>query len=149
MGGVGSGKTTLLKLFHLNQKQSFNIDHAKAIADRCNQEGNKEPISESYLKKFHVLAKHEYGQSEVGLMVDDIGTEDSLKLYGNECHPVAELLEMHYRAWHNGSKRLLHATTNLTPTQLEAKYGTRIYSRMKELFNVVSFPDTAPDLRTR
>jgi hypothetical protein len=40
-----------------------------------------------------------------------------------------------------------HATTNLSASDLEAIYGNRLRSRMREMFNLISFPNDTPDKR--
>ena len=40
-----------------------------------------------------------------------------------------------------------HITTNLNATELEERYGGRVRSRMRELFNLVAFDKNAKDKR--
>jgi hypothetical protein len=40
-----------------------------------------------------------------------------------------------------------HATTNLNAEELEERYGNRVRSRMRELFNLVAFDQNARDKR--
>jgi hypothetical protein len=42
---------------------------------------------------------------------------------------------------------MTHITTNLNATEIEKQYGVRVRSRLREMMNVVSFPDEAPDKR--
>lgn len=42
---------------------------------------------------------------------------------------------------------LTHITTNLNAEELQDKYGERIRSRMREMFNLVSFSATSTDKR--
>jgi DNA replication protein DnaC len=41
-----------------------------------------------------------------------------------------------------------HVTTNLSASELEEKYGNRIRSRMREMFNLVAFDKNSKDKRT-
>jgi len=43
---------------------------------------------------------------------------------------------------------LTHVTTNLSASELEAIYGNRIRSRMREMFNLVAFDKKAKDKRS-
>jgi hypothetical protein len=40
-----------------------------------------------------------------------------------------------------------HATTNLNAGELEERYGSRVRSRMRELFNLISFDEKTIDKR--
>jgi DNA replication protein DnaC len=41
-----------------------------------------------------------------------------------------------------------HVTTNLSASELEEKYGNRLRSRMREMFNLVAFDKNSKDKRT-
>ncbi len=43
---------------------------------------------------------------------------------------------------------ITHATTNLSASELEEYYGNRVRSRMREMFNLISFESSAKDKRT-
>lgn len=40
-----------------------------------------------------------------------------------------------------------HATTNLNAQELENRYGNRVRSRMRELFNLIAFDKESSDKR--
>jgi hypothetical protein len=42
---------------------------------------------------------------------------------------------------------LTHLTTNLSATEIETFYGNRVRSRMRESFNLLSFPSDSEDKR--
>jgi hypothetical protein len=44
-------------------------------------------------------------------------------------------------------RHVTHATTNLSASDLEALYGNRLRSRMREMFNLIAFPNNTPDKR--
>jgi len=46
------------------------------------------------------------------------------------------------------NKMITHATTNLSAPELEALYGNRVRSRMREMFNLVAFDQSARDKRS-
>jgi len=41
-----------------------------------------------------------------------------------------------------------HLTTNLSASELESKYGNRLRSRMREMFNLVAFDKNSRDKRS-
>ncbi len=41
-----------------------------------------------------------------------------------------------------------HATTNLNAQELEERYGNRVRSRMRQLFNLIAFDKESKDKRT-
>ena len=40
-----------------------------------------------------------------------------------------------------------HITTNLNAQELEKRYGNRVRSRMRQMFNLVSYDKSTPDKR--
>ena len=44
-------------------------------------------------------------------------------------------------------RRKTHATSNLNAQELEERYGNRVRSRMRELFNLVAFDRKSKDKR--
>lgn len=83
---------------------------------------------------------HKYSAPALGIdtpksfCFDDLGTEQSLKYYGNECNVMAEVLLSRYERFVSQSIKT-HITTNLSATEIEALYGNRVRSRMREMFN--------------
>jgi hypothetical protein len=69
---------------------------------------------------------------------DDLGAEQSLKYYGNECNIMAEILLSRYDIF-IAQDMLTHITTNLSASEIENGYGSRVRSRMREIFNLISF----------
>ncbi|MDT8347935.1 MAG: ATPase, partial [Flavobacteriaceae bacterium] len=45
------------------------------------------------------------------------------------------------------SKGKTHITTNLNAEELEARYGSRVRSRLREMFNLISFDKASVDKR--
>jgi len=77
---------------------------------------------------------------------DDLGTENSLKYYGNDCNIMAEILLSRYDLFIT-QKLITHLTTNLNSSEIEQMYGSRVRSRMREMFNLVSFSNKSKDKR--
>lgn len=78
------------------------------------------------------------------LIIDDFGTEEIASHFGNKVEAVRMVVEQRYlNAKSTGIKT--HASTNLTPEEIGNKYGSRVRSRLKEMFNVIRMKGT--DLR--
>ena len=119
-GPIGCGKTSLMTL----------MKHLAPI-------GNK----------FHKYSIGKLYQSEPRTYCfDDLGTENNLKYFGNECNVMAEILLSRYDLFI--SKKLqTHITTNLSATEIEKHYGNRVRSRLRELCNLIAFDNVAKDKR--
>lgn len=77
---------------------------------------------------------------------DDLGIENNIKYYGNECNVMAEVLLSRYDLY--VSRRLMtHITTNLSASELEAAYGNRLRSRLREMVNLIGFDSSVEDKR--
>ncbi|MEQ9415165.1 MAG: ATPase, partial [Cyclobacteriaceae bacterium] len=78
---------------------------------------------------------------------DDLGTEQSLKYFGNECNVMAEILLSRYE-YFISQKMITHLTTNLSASELESCYGNRVRSRLREMLNLFSFDKSSLDKRS-
>lgn len=142
-GNFGVGKTWLMKLFQRNQRQVYTLQNAKAIADLFESDG------EEAMKQFSespILPSNDaenFFHTRMGLCIDDLGTEQIKNHYGNKKNVVGDLIELRYAKGHVG--QLFHVTTNLTGDQLNAFYGGRVASRLRECMNVIDF--VGSDLR--
>lgn len=127
-GVSGLGKTHLVKCVEANERNPVLIQSMIEITDQVKSEG-------------------EYSLNMAGkqvLYLDDVGTEESpVKHYGTNINWFKDFLELYY----SKSKpfRNLMISTNLSFQQIEDKYGFRVRSRMKDMFNVVDV--TGKDLR--
>jgi DNA replication protein DnaC len=137
-GVFGVGKSWMVKLFQKNQRQVYFIRNAKQIAKEYQMDGAI--ASEQYENKFKnpVNDSSLFYQPFSGLCIDDLGTEDIKNSYGNKSNVIGDLIELRYSKGNTGP--LLHATTNFTSDQIEAYYGPRVRSRMREIFNFIELP---------
>lgn len=144
-GPVGCGKTTILKAFSKNLYQPYSIVSCRSIADLYSK-GGSSAISKYFDVQKNSFPHLYYGFQQLGWMFDDLGTEDNKKHFGDELNVMAEVLL-------NWAERIglgfnkIHATTNLTADQLEDKYGTRLRSRFRQMFNLIEFSPTVKDKR--
>jgi hypothetical protein len=77
---------------------------------------------------------------------DDLGTEDNLKYFGNDCNAMAEILLSRYDLFIS-RKMLTHLTSNLIGSEMEEYYGLRVRSRLREMFNLIAFDSNSKDKR--
>jgi energy-coupling factor transporter ATP-binding protein EcfA2 len=140
-GPVGCGKTSLMKLIRLFQKpeERFNIMPCRNVSFEFISNGY------SVIHRFSSQS-FKYGQP-VAWCFDDLGTENSLKYFGNECNVMAEILLSRYDFFVS-SQMLTHLTTNLNSSEIEEIYGVRVRSRLREMFNLIAFDANARDKRS-
>jgi len=133
-GPVGCGKTSLMKLLRSFQYKNFDyaVISSRDIAHAYNQDG------------FAII--HKYGRSQRIYCFDDLGVEQTIKHFGNECNTMGEILLNRYDLMVNYGI-VTHATTNLDANKLEAVYGNRVRSRLREMFNLVGFGRETMDKR--
>lgn len=77
---------------------------------------------------------------------DDLGTEHSIKHFGNECNVMAEILLSRYDHFVENNT-VTHLTTNLSASEIESYYGNRVRSRMRTMFNLIPFNKDTKDKR--
>lgn len=155
-GPVGCGKTSLMKLlpFIVPHQKSYKVIPARNIAFEFNNLG------------FKII--EEYGNNNY-YCFDDLGVEITGRHFGKDCNVMGEILLSRYDLFartchpehylkreinfpakvvceaHRGLKT--HATTNLNAQELEERYGNRVRSRMRQLFNLIAFNQTSKDKR--
>lgn len=144
-GPVGCYKTSLMKFFRHNQSNSYCVFHVNDISAEFTKNGH-----DTIMRYKNLIATNNpelyFGQKEIGICFDDFGTEVDKKHYGNESNVMAEIILCR----HNNLEKLrakTHITTNLSADAIEERYGIRVRSRCREMFNIVAFPDDSPDRR--
>jgi uncharacterized protein YjlB len=139
-GPIGCGKTSLMTLvnYFFPRGKQYQIKSAREISFEYEKEG------------YSTIAR--YSKSPVNKHItnifcfDDLGIEQPQKYFGNECNVMAEILLSRYDLF--VSKGIpTHLTTNLSASELESKYGNRLRSRMREMFNLVAFDKNSKDKR--
>jgi len=134
IGPIGSGKTTIMTLMRefLFPEQDYFIKSATDIALEFHKEGTS------------VIQKE--GNRHKILCFDDLGAESSKKFYGSEFNTMAEILLKRYKLQVNHAI-ITHVTTNLNADELCDLYGNRVRSRLRKMFNLISFPRETVDKR--
>jgi len=132
-GPVGCGKTSLMKLlkYIVPSQRPYEVIPCRNIVFSFNHLGYK--------------TIEDYGDSQF-FCFDDLGIEPIGRHYGNDCNVMGEVLLSRYELFLQ-AKIKTHATTNLNAQELEERYGNRVRSRMRELFNLVAFDKGSMDKR--
>ncbi len=131
-GPVGCGKTTLMNLMRFVPPPERNY-----IMKSC-RDVSFEFIQEGY-EIINRYSRMSFNNNHPKIYCfDDLGAEQSLKYYGNECNIMAEILLSRYDIFIS-QHMLTHITTNFSASEIETAYGIRVRSRMREMFNLISF----------
>jgi DNA replication protein DnaC len=139
-GPVGCGKTSLMTLM----KYLTPAEH-KFILKPC-RDISFEFIQDGY-EVIHRYSKGKQQQLDPKIYCfDDLGLENNLKYYGNECNVMAEILLSRYDLYIN-KKIKTHVNTNLSATEIESVYGNRVRSRMREMLNLIAYSNNTLDKR--
>jgi hypothetical protein len=132
-GPIGCGKTRLMKLlpYFVPNQRPYEMIPSRNVVFSFNHLGSK--------------AIEDYGNSDF-YCFDDLGVEPFGRFYGKDSNVIGELLVSRYELFID-KKVKTHATTNLNVRELKKFYGDRVLSRMRELFNLVSFGEQTKDKR--
>lgn len=139
-GPIGCGKTSLMNLMRLVPPPERNhiMKPSRDVSFEFIQEGY-EVIGRYSRMSFTSNHPKIY-------CFDDLGAEQSLKYYGNECNVMSEILLSRYELFISQSM-VTHITTNLSASELEATYGNRVRSRLREMLNLFTFEKETMDKR--
>ena len=139
-GNVGCGKTTIMTVFRafLPRENRYTIKSCREVSFQFSEFGY------SVIKKCSKVSLVKPIDSNY--CFDDLGSEQTIKHFGNECNVMGEIILSRYDRFIS-NKIITHITTNLTSSEIEDYYGTRVRSRMREMFNLVSYERTTPDKR--
>jgi len=132
-GPVGCGKTSIMKLlkYLVPHHKSYEVIPCRNIVFSFNHIGFK--------------AIEDYGDTGY-FCFDDLGVEPLGRFFGQDCNVLGEILLSRHDLFLS-KKIKTHITTNLQAAELEERYGQRVRSRMKHMFNLVSFNKDSFDKR--
>lgn len=135
MGVCGNGKTSLMRAIArligyvtettlgYSRRKSVRVVTAREIARLCSSEDKE--TRKGYDELF--------GEPMLG--IDDLGTEPrEVTVYGRVTEPVDLLLSSRY-----DRQQFTIVTTNLNEKLLGEKYDTRVYDRLKEMMEIITF----------
>ena len=141
-GSIGSGKSIMMKIFkefcfRRKLDHQFRIVFSDTIPDKFARHGY-DGIN-LYTENSHLNNYGVFTSNPINLCIDDLGVEkETVKYFGSEETVIEKILVSRYNLFQEGY--LTHVTTNLDVKMLRNKYGDRIYSRMKEMFNFIVLP---------
>lgn len=139
-GPVGCGKTSLMTLmkFIAPEGHKYFLKPCRDVSFEFIQDGYK-TIHKYSIGKLHESDPRIY-------CFDDLGLENNLKYYGNECNVMAEILLSRYDLFI--SKKIpTHLTTNLSASEIETHYGVRVRSRLRSMVNLIAYDTNTKDKR--
>jgi hypothetical protein len=139
-GPVGCGKTSLMNLMSFfTEEPSHKMKACRDIAFEFQKNG---------FEVIHRYAGHSWlpNNPTRAICFDDLGTEQSLKHFGQECNVMAEIILSRYERFIR-HRQFTHFTTNLSADEIEEIYGPRVRSRLREMCNLIAFPRDTPDKR--
>jgi len=134
-GPVG-GKTCLMKLLRhiVPMQRPYEMIPCRNVTFSFNHIGFK--------------TVEEYGNTKF-YCFDDLGVEPFGRFYGKGLNVMGEVLLSRYELYLQTKHKIkTHATTNLNAEELEDRYGNRVRSRMREMFNLIAFDERAEDKRS-
>lgn len=145
-GPVGCYKTSLMRLFANNQSNSFVIYSVNDVVSNFASEGEEGILKYKGLIKSTDMFRT-FGQDELGSCFDDFGDDVSdVKHYGNEQNVMGQIIKSRFMS-HENLIAKTHFTTNINTDEIEKRYGYKVKSRIREMCNLVPFPDHSPDRR--
>jgi len=139
-GPIGCGKTSLLNIMRFVPMpgKRYSIKPCRDISFEFIQDGY-EVIDRYTRMSYNANGPKVY-------CFDDLGSENNIRYYGNNCNVLGEILTSRYDLFES-CHMLTHITTNLSASELESLYGNRLRSRQRAMFNLVAFDRNSRDKR--
>lgn len=121
-GIAGLGKTHLVRCLEENELNPILILSMIEITDEIKMNGEFEIV---------------YGKNKI-IYLDDVGTEEPVvNHYGTKISFFKNYIELMYLKNQNKTFNHLIISTNNSFSEIEDKYGFRVRSRIREMFNIV------------
>lgn len=127
MGENFTGKTAMMRLTQdfYRKKRRYDIKSCRLLSHNFLLNNGYESLAPLLSPTAKVL------------VLDNMGTENPVKHFGNTCNVVMDIVEHFYEQRFDLSYPRLHITTTLSPTEISKKYGDGFRAMVKEMFNVV------------
>ncbi|KIA86468.1 hypothetical protein [Flavobacterium sp. AED] len=139
-GSIGCGKTSLMNLVRpfAYHSSEYKIKTCREVSFEFAKNG---------FEAINCYTLKQASQSKLtGYCFDDLGAEQQIKHFGNDCNVMAEVLISRYEQFVE-NKSVTHITTNLSASEIENNYGNRLRSRMRQMFNLITFDSRTKDKR--
>ncbi|MFV8393200.1 ATPase [Flavobacterium sp. LB2P6] len=139
-GPIGCGKTSIMHLIRrfANPLSDYKIKTCREISFEFAKNGfdaiNKYTLKQNFQSRLY------------GYCFDDLGAEQQIKHFGNDCNVMAEVLISRYEQFVENNS-ITQLTSNLSASEIEMLYGNRLRSRMRNMFNLISFNVNSNDKR--
>jgi DNA replication protein DnaC len=138
-GECGIGKTYGCEvLAYLFDMPVFTPEDFAADFKEC--EGNLHDLEKQ------IITGGDFFERPQNIVIDEIGSKDTVKCFGEAENIMETVLDMRYRAYLRYGV-LTVVTTNLTDKEIRERYGRRIEDRIQEMFYVCRV--TGKSLRSR
>lgn len=139
-GPIGCGKTSIMHLIKPfgYAKYDYKIKTTREVSFEFAKQGFE--ALQPYTQKSNQQNRL------TGYCFDDLGAEQQIKHFGNDCNVMAEILISRYEHFVTNST-VTHITTNLSASELENCYGNRVRSRLRQMFNLIAFETETKDKR--
>lgn len=137
-GPIGCGKTSLMHLMKPFSTSDYKIKTCREISFNFAKNG--------YDTINNFTQKQNFQSKLTGYCFDDLGTEQQIKHFGNDCNVMAEILISRYEHFVENNS-ITHITTNLSASEIEAAYGNRVRSRLRQMLNLIAFNPITKDKR--
>ncbi|MBV7530463.1 hypothetical protein [Chitinophaga sp. sic0106] len=141
-GKIGCGKTSLMTLMRALVQESYrsHIVSCRQISFEFSK------IGYDIISRYSTNAFFPYTNVPRVHCFDDLGVEQTVNYWGNNCNVMGEILLSRYDLFIS-NKMITHVTTNLNSQELEEVYGNRLRSRMRAMFNLIAFDNNTTDKR--
>lgn len=121
-GIAGLGKTHLVRCLEENELNPILVLSMIEITDEIKMQG-----------EFEIM----YGKNKI-IYLDDVGTEEPVvNHYGTKISFFKNYIELMYLKNQNKTFNHLIISTNNSFSEIEERYGFRVRSRMREMFNII------------
>lgn len=164
MGPLGVGKSHMMTFFMQNQKASYVVAPCRKIENNWNTTDMTQENAIDWIGYYGrtipgALNSNPYGHQHLGACFDDLGTETiPSKRFGEEKNVMAEIILSRYDRiqqehmtnmddQYRFKNHHTHFTTNKNAEQIEQLYGDRVRDRLKEMCNIIVFPETTKSRR--
>ena len=137
---IGCGKTSIMHLIRpfASPLCDYKIKTCREISFEFAKGGfnavNKYTLKQNYQSRL------------AGYCFDDLGAEQQIKHFRNDCNVMAEVLISRYEQFVENSS-ITHLTSNLSASEIEMLYGNRLRSRIRNMFNLISININSNDKR--
>jgi len=139
-GGTGIGKTCLMRWFLELTKRVLNCKVRMSTASDVVSDFKQ--YGEAIIKRHGLgsFSQHAHRpipnyNEPIHEYFDDLGTEENVMIYGQKTDVFKQILTDRHRMFLEHGL-FTFASTNLNPTQLLERYGDRVDSRIKQMFNI-------------